>query len=344
MAELRHLLDWHLLPDAVWESRIEAAIRASSAPPPLEAARGKSVALLFFNPSLRTRSSMELAAMRLGAHSSTIVPGQGTWGFAWDEGTTMDGAEAEHIREAVGVLSEYYDAIGVRLFASLTDREADASDLRLKQFARAARVPVVNLESAAWHPCQALADAATIVERFDGAAAGRRFVLAWAHHPKALPAAVPNSALLAAARLGMHVTVARPDGFALSDDVMGKARAYAAARGGSVEETTDPDAAFDGADIVYAKAWAGRSIYDDPAAEESARAGHRDWRVTAERMRRTREAAFMHCLPVRRNVVVDDAVLDGPSAIHLRQAAYRLWAQQAILSWMWDLPDAGGGA
>ncbi len=252
----------------------------------------------------------------------------------------MDGAEAEHIREAVGVLSEYYDAIGVRLFASLTDREADFSDRRLHRFVDAASVPVVNLESAAFHPCQALADAATMVERFGGRPDGKRFVLTWAHHPRALPTAVPSSALLAAARLGMHVTVARPEGYDLPAHVMEQARAL----GGSVTETSDPDAAYDGADIVYAKAWAGPAIYDDPAAEEATRFAHRDWRVTPERMARTREAAFMHCLPVRRNVVVDDAVLDSPAAIHMRQAAYRVWAQQAILSWMWDLPDAGGGA
>lgn len=344
MADLNHLLDWRQLSDSVWESRIEAAIRASAAPPLLTAARGKSIALLFFNPSLRTRTSMEVAAMRTGAHSSVIVPGQGTWGFAWDRGTVMNGVEAEHIHEAVGVLSEYYDAIGVRLFASLSDRAADEEDRRLNQFVSAARVPVLNLESAAFHPCQALADAATMVERFGGDAAGRRFVLTWASHPKALPTAVPNSALLAAARLGMHVTIARPDGYGLSNGIMRQAREYAASRGGSIEETTDQDAAFDGADIVYAKSWAGAAIYDDPAAEEAQRTGHPDWRVTEDRMRRTRDAAFMHCLPVRRNVVVDDAVIDGPAALHLRQAAYRLWAQQSILSWMWDLPDAGGGA
>ena len=141
----------------------------------------------------------------------------------------------------------------------------------------------------------------------------------------------------------MHVTVARPNGFELDITVMDRAREYAAVHGGTVDETPDADAAYDGADIIYAKAWAGSSIYVDPDVEAQERQANKDWRVSSERMSRTNHAAFMHCLPVRRNVVVDDAVLDSPQAIHLRQAAYRLWAQQAILTWAWDLPDIGGG-
>ncbi|QXD14381.1 N-acetylornithine carbamoyltransferase [Rhodocaloribacter litoris] len=333
-----HLLDWHLLDDATWRRCLTAAVAHYRAGKTwTEAARGKSIALIFFNPSLRTRTSMELAAVQLGAHATTITPGSGTWGFAWGEGV-MDGDEAEHIREAVGVLSRYYDALGVRLFASGTDYEQDRTDALLHTFARHAGVPVVNLESAFYHPCQALADAATLATRFDGDVRGRRFVLTWAYHPKALPMAVPNSALLAAARLGMHVTVARPAGFELDEGVMETARAYAAAHGTAVEETDDPDAAYDGAEVIYAKAWGGRLRYTDPDAEAALRASHRGWRVTAERMARTRDGVFMHCLPVRRGVVVDDAVLDGPQAIHLLQAEFRLHAQKAILEHLWGLP------
>ena len=334
----RHLIDWFRVEDYVWESQVEAARRhRREGAMWTDAARGRSLALLFFNPSLRTRTSMELAAAQLGAHVTTLVAGQGTWAFAWDDGGVMDGAEAEHIREAVGVLSRYYDGLGVRLFASLTRYAQDRDETLLQTFADAATVPVVNLESAFYHPCQALADAATLMDHCGGQTEGKRFVLSWAYHPKALPMAVPNSALLMAARLGLDVVVARPEGYALDADVMERARRYAARRGASVEETDVQETAFDGADVIYAKAWGGPLVYADAEHEAARRAGLTGWRVTPSLMQRTREAAFMHCLPVRRNVVVDDAVLDGPRAIHLLQAEYRLHAQKAILEWLGDL-------
>ncbi|MDX1548713.1 MAG: N-acetylornithine carbamoyltransferase [Rhodothermales bacterium] len=333
----RHLIDWHLVEDYVWETQIEAALRHHRDRTWTDAARGKSLAMLFFNPSLRTRTSMELAAVQLGAHATTLTPGEGTWGFAWGDGTVMDGAEAEHIRDAVGVLSRYYDALAIRAFASLIDYAQDRSETMLHTVAAVATVPVINLESAFYHPCQALGDAATLMHHFDGQVAGRRFVLTWAYHPKALPMAVPHSAVLTAARLGMHVTVARPEGYGLDAGVMDQARQYAAHRGATVEETTEQAHAFDDADVVYAKAWGGPLAYEEPAREATLRRGLAGWRVTPELMQRTREAAFMHCLPVRRNVVVDDAVLDGERSIHLLQAAFRLPAQKAILEWLWDL-------
>lgn len=334
--KLHHLLNWHTVNEATWQQQVDAAIRhKEQGITDVRPGAGKSLALVFFNPSLRTRTSMELAGTQLGAHVTTLVPGQGTWNFEWDEGTVMDGEAAEHIREAVGVLSRYYDTIGVRVFASGTDVVQDRTDALLQQFSEAATVPVISLESAFYHPCQALADAATITERFGGDAAGKKFVLSWAYHPKALPMAVPNSALLMAARLGMDVTVARPDSHALDDEVMEQAEAYAHQHGGAVAVNNDIDAAYEDADVVYAKSWGGPMIYSDPDEEARLRAQHRSWRVTVDRMARTNEAAFMHCLPVRRNVVVDDAVIDGPQAIHLDQAEYRLHAQKAILERVW---------
>ena len=334
-----HLLDWHLLGDDVWTSRVEAALaHARAGKAWTEKAKGRSIALMFFNPSLRTRTSMELAAAQMGAFSTTLVPGQETWRFAWNTGMRMDGDEAEHIEEAVGVLSRYYDALAVRLFASMTDYAQDRDDVRLRQFANAAQVPVINLESAFYHPCQALADAATITEHFDGDVAGRPFVLAWATHPKPLPMAVPNSALLMAARLGMDVRVACPETHRLDPDVLAKARAYARARGTDVTRDVRPAReAAEGAEVVYAKSWGGPLAYTDPERETTLRAKHRDWRVTSELMKKTREAAFMHCLPVRRGVVVDEDVLRNKRAIHLRQAAFRLYAQKAILEYVWGL-------
>ena len=336
-----HLFDWHVLDDAVWAAHIAAALRHyragktwTPAPP------SRSLALLFFNPSLRTRTSMELAGAQLGAHVTTITPGQGTWGFAWGDGQVMDGAEAEHIREAVGVLSRYYDALGVRVFASGTDYAQDRDETLIRTILDAASVPVVNLESAFHHPCQALGDAATLHTHFDGAVQGKKFVLTWTYHPKALPMAVPNSALLMATRLGMRVTIARPDGYSLDPGVMDQARRYADRHGFTVEESTDQAAAFDEADVIYAKAWGGSLIYQDPDAEAERRQGLKAWRVTSALMARTNQAAFMHCLPVRRGIVVDDAVLDGPQAIHLLQAEFRLHAQKAILEYMWGLRES----
>ncbi len=375
----RHLLNWNDVPTGVWDACLDRAVAfgrgggsgaaagTGAGPRRNAVGAGREVVLLFFNDSLRTRVSMEMAARALGAGVSTVVPGHGTWGFAWGSGA-MTGGEAEHIEEAVGVLSRYADVLGVRLFASGTDLEADRTDRRLRQIAAAASVPVVNLESASYHPCQALADAAVLRSLgFGGSAGGARLggrghladvgtgegnaagsgagergklVLSWAPHPKPLPMAVPNSAVMAAARLGMEVTVARPEGFGLDSAVMDAARAAAAGSGGSVSESSDQRAAFEGADVIYAKSWGGAARYDDPATEEAARTalmdGPSSWRITRALMQSTREARFMHCLPVRRGVVVDADVLAHPSAIHLDQAEYRLHAQKAILEWIWS--------
>jgi N-acetylornithine carbamoyltransferase len=330
---MNHLTGWHDLPSEVWNTVLDRALHHRTTRQWTKSAAGKSLGLLFFNPSLRTRTSMELAAVELGAHATTLVPGQGTWGFAWDDGP-MVGNEAEHIEEAVGVLSRYYDALGVRLFASMTDYAADRAESRLDQFVRASSVPVVNMESAFWHPCQEMADAATIANHFQGDATNRRFVLSWAYHPRALPMAVPNSALMAAARSGMDVVLACPESHMLDEEVLAMAREASSDR---LTVTHDLDAAVEGADIIYAKAWAGPLAYRDPEAEVAARQAMADWRITSERMTRTREAIFMHCLPVRRDVVVDADVLRSAAARHLLQAEYRLHAQKAILEYIWGL-------
>lgn len=334
---MRHLLDWQDLDDSVWERCIESAVRFRHDRRRLDKAAGRSIGLVFFNASLRTRTSMELAAVELGAHSTVLNVSEGLWGLEWREGVRMDGHAAEHVKEAFGVLSRYFDALGVRLFASLTDYEQDRSEAAFRAVMAASTVPVVNLESAFYHPCQALGDAATLTDHFDGDVKGKKFVLTWAPHVKALPMAVPNSAVLGAARLGFDVVVARPRGYDLDEGVMARARADAEARGASVTETESVDVAFDGASVIYAKAWGGKLAYTARAEEAEARTSLEHWRVSSERMARTREAVFMHCLPVRRGVVVDDDVLDGPRAIHLLEAEYRLHAQKAILEYIWDL-------
>lgn len=305
-----------------------------------DVARGRALGLLFMNSSLRTRTSMELAASQLGAHVTTLVSGSGVWDFEWEPGAVMDADRAEHISEAVAVLSGYYDGLGLRSFSSLTDYEADRSDKRMLQFASHATVPVINLESAFYHPCQAVADAAALrIALRDGAERARsnKFVLTWAYHPRALPMAVPNSALLMAAHEGFDVTVASPATHRLDEGIVASARTIAESNGGSVQESDSMIDAAEDAVVIYAKAWGGRGLYADKDQEQRDREMNRNWRVTSDLMSGTSDARFMHCLPVRRNVVVDDAVLDSGNAIHLLQAQMRLFGQKAILEKMWDL-------
>ena len=333
--DLKHLFDWHLEDDQTWEAQLMRARHHYLNPQQTHRPDSpRSIGLIFFNSSLRTRTSMEVAAARLGAHASVITPGSGVWGMEWRDGQRMDGRSAEHIREAIGVLSRYYDALGIRLFATGTDFRLDQNETRFKKILEAATVPVINLESALYHPCQALADAATIREYFKDQVKEKRFVLSWAWHPQALPQAVPNSALLMATRLGMQVTLAHPAGFELDPGIMQLAESYASKYGFSVTETDDQDAACTRADIIYAKAWGSQLRYNDAEAEKDLRDQYQSWQI---RERHLGKAAFMHCLPVRRGVVVEDAILDGPQAIHLLQAEFRLHAQIAILERAWNL-------
>lgn len=296
--------------------------------------RNRSLGLVFMNPSLRTRSSMEVAARQLGASVTTLQPGQGMWQLSVEDGVPMLGPEAEHVTDAAAVLSQYFDTIGLRTFAGMTDYEADRTDRVFDSFVSAASVPVINLESAWRHPCQSVADAAVLLSRFGEEVRERRFVLSWTYHPKALPMAVANSTVQMAARLGMDVTVVRPESHALDAGVMQSATSLAKSNGGRIKETSSWEA-FEGTHVVYAKSWGGRMAYTDPDGETRQRDSLRNWRITAEIMSMGLDPVFMHCLPVRRNVVVDDEVLDGPSSLHIRQAAFRLWAQKAILDDLW---------
>lgn len=292
---------------------------------------GRVFAALFFNPSLRTRTSMESAIVRLGGHMIAQNPGNGAWGIELRPGVVMDGASAEHVIEAAGALSSYADAIGVRVFAGMQDFAEDMEDAPIKAFAAASSVPLISLESAVHHPCQALADAITLDELFDGEAAGRKFTLTWATHPRMCGVAVPHSALLTAARLGMHVTVAHPEGYALHQPVVDHAAALAAESGGSLAFTDDMEAACAGAHVIYAKAWASPLDYGDPAAAVARNQANGGWTLGGRHLAASDDAKVMHCLPVRRNVVITDEVLDGPASIVQPQAANRMWGQMALL-------------
>lgn len=292
---------------------------------------GKILGLVFFNPSLRTLASFQAAMLKLGGHSVVITPGQGTWGLETRLGVAMNGANAEHIREGLPVLTGYFDALAVRAFADGKNLDADSADSTFTQMTElASDKPFINMESAINHPCQALADWKTLedakVERH------AKWVLSWVPHPRPLPLAVPSAALTMAAQRGHEVIIARPEGFALPDAIMAKARHLAALAGGSVTETTDQAAAFKGAQIIYAKEWGATERYGDAEHYQSRVATLMDWQITSESFNQTASSArLMHCLPVRRNVAVHERVLDSDRSLVIPQAHNRLWAQMAVL-------------
>ena len=299
--------------------------------PEPHALTGKVLGMLFFNPSLRTVASFQAAMGRLGGSSFVITPGTGTWKLEARNGIVMDGEAAEHIREAVPVLASYADVLGIRAFAGGIDLEADLEERKFMEMAGLCPVPLVHLESAVNHPCQALADWKTMND-LGVPANGGRFVLSWANHPAPLPLAVPSAAVHMAAMRGMDVTVLRPDAYALPEPIMARARAAAAASGGSLRETEDHEEAMQGAHVVYAKSWASTRYYGRPADDRGLRKDLEHWMVRESWFANAAaEAIFMHCLPVRRNVVVADEILDGPRSRVLPQARNRMTVQMAIL-------------
>jgi len=330
-AAKRDLLAVEDLPAGEFEAvlRLAARVKRGEVRGGLE---GKILALVFLNPSLRTRASFEAAMALHGGHAIVIEPGHGSWPLEVVEGAIMDADRAEHLIEAARVLGRYADALGVRCFAQ-GDRWSDVrKDAVLRGFARHCEKPVINLESARRHPCQELADALTLVEKLKEPK-GKRFVLSWTWHPKALPTAVPASAALAAARLGMEVVIARPPGFDLDPEDAALIATTAGAHGGSVTLVHGQSEACSGADVIYAKAWGGLDRFEDPAGEALRRDGRREWQVRARHVAATRGGAgiVMHCLPVRRNVEIEDAVLDSPASVVVDQAENRLHAQRAWL-------------
>jgi N-succinyl-L-ornithine transcarbamylase len=271
--------------------------------------KGKTLCLLFFNNSLRTRLSTQKAARLLGLEVMVMNFGGEGWVLEFEDGTRMDGVAAEHIREAAAVVGQYAGLVGVRAFAGLTDREADAAERVLEGFRKYSGLPVLNLESATAHPLQALADALTIEQH--RVAERPKVVLSWAPHPRALPQAVPNSFVRMMARMPVELVITHPEGYELDPD-----------RVGHYQPVYRQEEALEGADFVYVKNWSsfreyGQVICQDPS-----------WMMTAEKLGK---AFFMHCLPVRRNVVVEDAVLEGPRSLVLEQAGNRTVAAQLAL-------------
>lgn len=292
---------------------------------------GRSIALVFFNPSLRTRASMQVGIYELGGNPVILEPGGTSWTLEHREGVVMDGNKTEHLKEFVRVLERYVAAIGVRTFAALEDWETERTDPILNAFAEHATKPIINLESAMHHPCQSMADMMTIREKLG--TTKKKVLLTWAWHPKPLPMAVPNSFALAAAQFGHDLRIAHPDGYELDEELVGQIKSHATANGGSVEFVNDVNTAFDDVEVVYAKSWGSKECYGNPDKDMAFRLGLRsDWIVDQSKMARTKDAIFMHCLPVRRNVIVTDSVIDSPRSVVIDEAENRLHIQKAIMT------------
>ena len=277
--------------------------------------------------------------LRLGGGSFVISPDMSIHGLEVRDGIVMDGVAAEHIREAVPVIASYGDAIGIRAFADRNRIEDDMAETRFRSLTDLIDIPYINMESAMNHPCQSLADWKTL-DDFDMPSNGGKFVLSWAYHPRALPLAVPAATLHMAAMRGMDVTVLRPEGFELPAPVMQKAMFAAEESGGSVRETDDRKEAMEGAHVIYAKSWSSTKHYGDKVADQKLREQHLDWCVNDAWFGNAQDdCRFMHCLPVRRGVVVEDDILDGPRSIVIPEARNRMLAQMAVLHQM-----LGGGS
>ncbi len=317
---------------------IELAGRLDRRPEP-DALKGKVLSLLFLSPSLRTLASFQAAMTRLGGGSFVISPDMSIHGLETRPGIVMDGSAAEHIREAVPVIASYGDAIGIRAFAERKNLDNDMAETEFTALTDLVDKPWINMESAMGHPCQNLADWKTL-DDLEIPANGGKFILSWAYHPKALPLAVPASTLYTAARRGMDVTVLRPEGFELPEPVMARAAAAAEASGGSVTETDDRREAMQGAHVIYAKSWSSTSHYGDRLGDQALRNELVDWCVDEPWFDNAADdCRFMHCLPVRRGVVVADRVLDGPRSVVIHEARNRMLAQMAVLHRMLGNPS-----
>jgi len=312
---------------------IALASRLDEKPEP-RALEGKVLSLLFLSPSLRTLASFQAAMTRMGGGTFVISPNMSIHGLESRSGIVMDGAAAEHIREAVPVIASYGDAIGIRAFAKRENLDDDLSDREFHELTSLVNTPYINMESAINHPCQSLADWKTMND-LGIPANGGKFVLSWTWHPRPLPLAVPASTVHMAAMRGMDVTVLRPDGFELPNATMDKARRAAAISGGSVKETNDRSDAMEGAQVIYVNSWASTDHYGDKRAEDALKLELRDWCVDEPWFESAAsDCRFMHCLPVRRGVTVTDCILDGPRSVVIAEARNRMLVQMAVLHQM----------
>ncbi|MBN1800230.1 MAG: N-acetylornithine carbamoyltransferase [Candidatus Lokiarchaeota archaeon] len=282
---------------------------------------GKSLCMFFYNPSTRTRNSTEIAAYQLGMHP-TFNSIKDSW----------VGYNSESIKDTAIVLSRYFDAIGIRIFPVAVDWKYKEGNRILREFAKWSTVPIINFEDDQYHPLQALNDIFTIKEKKEKSE-GKKIVISWAYHPKPLPLSVPNSTVLATTLYGMDVTLAHPKNFELDDEIMLAAKNNAKKSGGTLTISHDIEEAYQDADVIYAKSWGSIQQYGKPKEEKALRTPYRDeWCVSEKHMALTKpDSVFMHCLPIRRNIVAKDEVVDGKHSIVYDQAENRLYTVKALL-------------
>jgi N-acetylornithine carbamoyltransferase len=292
--------------------------------------KGKSIALMFLNPSMRTRTSFDLGMQQLGGIAIVLQPGKDAWGVEFNPGAVMEGDAEEHIAEVAGVLSRYCDLIGLRAFPLFRDWSTDREDAVIRSLAKHASVPVINMETIV-HPCQELALMMTIKEHL-GEVKNKKFVLTWTWHPRPLNTAVANSALLIASKFGMDVTMLCPEeAYRLDSQFESAATRFADQSGGSFQVTHDIEEAYTGADVVYAKSWGALPYYGRPEDEWALRKNYRHFIVDEEKMAMTNKGLFSHCLPLRRNVKATDGVMDADYCVALDEAENRLHVQKALM-------------
>jgi len=308
---MKHFISLMDLPN--FDQTLDLAMDLKKSPTQLaDLGKGKTLGLLFFNPSLRTRLSTQKAAQNLGLPTMVMNFSQESWALEFEDGTKMSGLRSEHVKEAAAVVSQYCDMVAIRAFATLSDKEKDEAEIVLRSFAKYASVPIINMESATAHPLQALADAITLKE-FQ-ITHKPKVVLSWAPHPKALPHAVSNSFTKMMGHMEADFIIAHPEGYALNPQITQ-----------GVEITTDQEKALEGADFVYTKNWCSYDHYGQILRTDD------KWMITSEKMELTNNGKFMHCLPIRRNIVAADGVLDNPNSLVIQQSQNRIYSAQAVL-------------
>jgi len=332
MAELRapsHLISLADLAPGQVADLLDLSMRLKNRPAKASLS-GKTVGLLFFRGSLRTRTSFEAAMTQLGGNTINLSAASDFWELETAEGTIMDGRAPEHVKDAAAVLSCYANALAIRPKATGTSWEVDRRDAEIRLWARHARVPVINMESVLWHPLQALADLMTLRETL-GELRGRKLSFVWTQSPTAASPAAVHSLMLAAVAQGMHVRVAHPAGYELDGEVMSQAREAARASGATVETSSNAQDGVRGAHVVYARSWHSLEDYGNPTLSASRRSRASGWTIDEKLMALGDSAKLMHAMPVRRNLEVMDAVLDGPRSLVVQQAENRLHSQKAVL-------------
>ncbi len=294
--------------------------------------QGKVLALLFLNHSLRTLTSFQAAMIRLGGGTFVVSPEMSIHKLESRSGIIMDGTAAEHIREAVPVIASYADAIGIRAIAPHKSLEEDLRDEHYKELCSFSDISVINLESSIHHPCQSLADWKTL-DDLTVPRQGGKFVFCWVYHPDAQPLSIPGDTIHMAAARGMDVTVLRPEGFGLPKEIIERAETAASLSGGSVTETNDVNSGLAGANVVYAGSWSSTSCYGDHSMDQKTRNEFTNWKLDESWFKGiTRDSCyFMHALPVRRGVEVEDQILDGPRSVVVKQAQNRMYTQMSVL-------------